>query len=488
MIARNHPAWQWIFWILVILLLPFTSFPLVARFIRSTMVAPASLLAVTVLAAGWFLPYLLRRGGLPAQSRPLLAFIAIALIASLTASFLPIPIFRDTPVLFNSIEGLVTLAIGVLFFLLAALWPNQEDDLRRSLRWINWSGAIIIVWSFVQAGIWYLGRSYPEWLYTLQNAVSTSGNLYHQRVTGMAYEPSWLAHQLNMLYLPLWLSASVFRHSAHQRRLGFLTFENVLLAGGLATLFLSFSRIGWLAFLTSAAFLLLLANVKLIRWAQARLITQDRLGRFYRIGKVTLTIVMLLVLIAAYLAIFLGAGFALSKLDPRMATLFDLNIFEANNFAALANRLVFAERVVFWEVGWDVFDQFPWLGVGLGNSGYFFTENLSSFSWGLPEVRTLMYHQSHIPNTKNLWVRLLSETGIVGFSVFIAWLFTLWQTGQMLRRQKAVIFGVFGLAGLLTLVAFIIEGFSLDSFALPYYWLSFGLLVAAYRIARQKNV
>lgn len=486
MIAKRRPAWQWFIWILIIVLLPLTSFPPAARLMQSSMVAPASILAVLVFAITWFLPYLFRRHGLSPHTKIIFIFAAVSIISTLLAVFLPLPIFREIPVLRNSIEGMVTLAIGIGFFVMAATWPVEVFDLRRTLTWINWSGAIIIAWCAVQAGIWYLTKSYPEWLIDLQNIFSTSGNLYHQRVTGLAYEPSWLAHQLNMLYLPIWFSATVFRFTAHSRRLGIITFENILFAGGLATLFFSFSRIGWLAFLASAAFALLLLNIRLIQWLQRRFVQRKDIQQSF-FQKALLSVILLVLLLALYLALFLGAGFVLSKLDPRMTSLFDLDNLNAESFTALANRLVFAERVVFWDVGWKAFGHYPWLGVGLGNSGYFFPEELSSFAWGLPEVRNLMYHQSHIPNTKNLWVRLLSETGVVGFSIFIAWLFSLWQTGGALKQHGNSVLGVFGLAGQLALVAFVVEGFSLDTFALPYYWMLFGLLVAAYQISARRE-
>ena len=40
------------------------------------------------------------------------------------------------------------------------------------------------------------------------------------------------------------------------------------------------------------------------------------------------------------------------------------------------------------------------------------------------------------------------------------------------------------LVGKLFVIAFVIEGFSMDTFGLPYYWVAFGLLVAAWRIMK----
>jgi hypothetical protein len=38
-----------------------------------------------------------------------------------------------------------------------------------------------------------------------------------------------------------------------------------------------------------------------------------------------------------------------------------------------------------------------------------------------------------------------------------------------------------GLAGQLLIIALIVEGFSLDTFGLPYYWIGLGLIVASWR-------
>jgi hypothetical protein len=43
-----------------------------------------------------------------------------------------------------------------------------------------------------------------------------------------------------------------------------------------------------------------------------------------------------------------------------------------------------------------------------------------------------------------------------------------------------------GLAGQLLLISFIVEGFSIDSFALPYFWFSAGLLSAGAYLVRKE--
>jgi glucose dehydrogenase len=44
-----------------------------------------------------------------------------------------------------------------------------------------------------------------------------------------------------------------------------------------------------------------------------------------------------------------------------------------------------------------------------------------------------------------------------------------------------------GLVGKLIVLAMIIEGFSLDTFGLPYYWIGLGLISASWLIKDQKS-
>jgi hypothetical protein len=115
---------------------------------------------------------------------------------------------------------------------------------------------------------------------------------------------------------------------------------------------------------------------------------------------------------------------------------------------------------------------------------------LSPFAWALTEVRTLMYQQQTLPNTKSLWSRILAETGIVGMACFLAWLYGLWNSADWLRRACArhALPGTIGLAGMFVIIGLLAEGFSVDTFALPYFWISLGLVAAVFTSnARQKR-
>jgi O-antigen ligase len=468
-------------------LLPVTSFPLVARLSGSSMVAPLSLLPLAALVVLWMVPYAWKGGGFPKQVRIFLVFVLAALVSSAAAFFIAFPAYKGASVPDSTLKALATLAVGGGFYIAAAAWAQTPERLRFVLRWVNWGGVAMLAWSFFQAGIWYRLQTNPDWLFAVQGQISTSLLLYGQRVTGLAYEPSWLAHQLNMLYLPLWLASSITGFTAHRFRAGPLHFEHLLLAGGVAVLVLTISRIGLLTFLLMMAFALLLANIALVRWLQRR-----AARRFHaeplreRAARRWTALASVAILAVVYAGLAAGAAYGISRYDKRMQRLFDLSTLREQSFMHYANQLVFAERVVFWQAGWEVFNDYPLLGVGLGNSGYFFPEKLSAFSFALTEVQTLIYRQAQLPNIKSLWVRLLAETGVVGFLLMLCWGYVLWKSARFLQGRRDRLFRMAGLAGAFAIIGFVVEGFSLDTFALPYQWVTFGILTAACEIARRK--
>jgi O-antigen ligase len=148
--------------------------------------------------------------------------------------------------------------------------------------------------------------------------------------------------------------------------------------------------------------------------------------------------------------------------------------------------LVFAERYVYWVTGWRIFNDHPLLGVGLGNAGLYFLKYLPSYGWVLAEVMESIYRLPAIMNIKSFWVRILAETGLAGFATFASWYAILWQTSRFLEANKQKLMSMLGLAGQLVLVAFIAEGFSIDTFALPYLWLALGFISAAGMLARRE--
>jgi len=200
--------------------------------------------------------------------------------------------------------------------------------------------------------------------------------------------------------------------------------------------------------------------------------------------KTLLSIILLAAFFALYLASAAGLVFLGARFDARIARALQTDPRQAGGLLELTNRYSFAERVVYWATGINIFADHPFFGVGLGNAGFYFPQKMPTFGWALTEITQLLNYQSNIANTKSLWVRILAETGLAGFAVFLAWIWLLWHSGRFARKVSDRLLCVLGLAGQLVLIGFISEGFSLDSFALPYFWLAVGIFSAAARLAK----
>jgi O-antigen ligase len=197
-----------------------------------------------------------------------------------------------------------------------------------------------------------------------------------------------------------------------------------------------------------------------------------------------LTVFLSVFLIICYLIFILVGAVAFSKVDPRMKDLFIFTQDKENPILSYFNNLQFGERAIYWLAGWEIFGDHPLLGVGLGNAGFFFPQKITPYGWTLIEVRRLMYQSNVLLNIKSMWVRLLAETGIIGFSIFMSWIVLLFTSFFHLFKDKDRLFSMLALSGVFVIVALPAEGFSIDSFALPFLWFSLGLAASGFRISQ----
>jgi len=463
------------FWFLMIVSLPITSMPIVAKILGSDSVASPSILFLIPVSLLSIIPHVWQGKKFPSQIVPLICFFCVAGIASVLSFFYVIPPFKSIQQLPTVANAFITLVIGILFFIAFSSLPKKLEVRQNSMRILNWSGALILLWCFVQAAYWYLYNHYPTWMFELQGLISDRV-LYRQRVTGFALEPSWLAHQLNLLYLPIWLTYSIINKTNHRFRLLVFTFENILLFGGIITLFLTFSRVGLLSFITMAVVLVLFLHGRILNQIESYTLSTNSGNRKFSINRKLLSFLLFF----AYSIFLLIIAFVLSRTDPRMANLFKFTFKQDNSLLRFFDDLKFGDRVVYWLTGWSIFNKYPLFGVGLGNSGYFFNDHIPSFGWTLVEVKKLMYHTDLLLNTKSLWVRLLAETGLIGFAFFAGWLYSTFRNCLSRIKSNNSEIRILGGIGIFALAAMIAEGFSVDSFAMPYWWICIGFSVSDY--------
>jgi O-antigen ligase len=115
----------------------------------------------------------------------------------------------------------------------------------------------------------------------------------------------------------------------------------------------------------------------------------------------------------------------------------------------------------------------------LGAAGLYLTQTLPDWShFNNPDIAQLLSPDNSVyPNTKNLYIRLLSETGILGFWSFILlYLLTLGKILNLLvSKRKELAF--LGTASLLTWLSIVLLGFTQDSLAMPIIWIPLGILI-----------
>ena len=104
--------------------LPVTSSPLVASFSGGeTPVSPLSLIPLIGVIILIIIPYLVRGGRLSRLGLPLLVFCVLALISAAASIFLPMIPFKGQGVSGRLIRGILTLGIGIAFYLSAMILP-----------------------------------------------------------------------------------------------------------------------------------------------------------------------------------------------------------------------------------------------------------------------------------------------------------------------------------------------------------------------------
>ena len=483
---------------LVLVALPFTSFPPL-RQIAGSLVAPLSAIPLAGIMLVWLLPYLVRKGQLPSEILPLLYFVAVALAVSAGAFFLDGFYTRGKDFLDQSLRAFVTVGIGLSFYITLSAYMQDRSILRQGLRFIYIAAGLVILWSIFEIYLiqtYGSPRFYPAWVVNFRAALvyKVPGLIYSNRVTGFAYEPSWYVLFFDLTLFPIWLSSVFQRKSLFKTRLWVFQVEDLLLTVGAIVFTFSFPRIGLIALFAMIAYLALIGAQKLNKKITAWVISQKKLKlQDTFLFRALITLVLLIIFAGLIAGAIAGVVKIASQTDYRYqlfidqvlkADISDLSLSE-DEIIIMARRLAFYERTVFWFGGWNIFKDYPF-GVGLGNAGFYFIERMNPLGYGSYEIRNLIFQADHLINTKALWLRLLSETGFIGFGVFITWVYVLWRSAGLIQKSQHTVMKIVGLAGKLYILAYIVEGFGVDSFAIPYHWIMASFITAGGLIARKE--
>jgi O-antigen ligase len=471
-----------ILWALVLVTLPVTSFRFMPFMGAGTFVRPLALYPL-----GLLLPILLYQILTKRLTRPwngtltiLLAFTLTALLSTAFGSLLAPIELRSIGFWDRSLRAWITLVIGLSFFL-AAVWMNRdEESLKFSLKWLLTGLVLHIVWGGIQAVGLQLGLRGE--LNEIQNLFSIRGLPRNRRIAGFAYEPSWLAGQLAALYLP-WLFASVL---TRYRLSKFKWLEPLLLFGGILILLLTYSRGG--LFITIGAFILtfLVAGAgtrkAVWNWYRAGFRREAGRGQLVRMqaagGRIVLSLILIGALIGAG-AFLADKGYIAALWNSSAESLWDYAID-----AYLGPRLAYVVAAL------ESFQSHPFTGVGLGASGFTMYANMPDWSLsGVPEIARQLSPSSNLyPNPKNLYVRLLAETGLPGYLLYISFLFTMLAYALKGLREMKPFWRFIGAAGFFSVAAVAAQGISQDSFAMPEMWINLGVLAGIVSFALESEI
>ncbi len=463
---RVYRALVWGLWAAFLLSLPMESSPLLPGILGGrAVVRPLALLPMMALFVLEVLPTLWRRP----WPRPFLAFLAFWAVALLSSVWgwlqFPTPEQGFAPTT-RLIRGWMTLAVGSGFY--AVTWVRfqslDEAGLRRSLRVLYAALALVLLWSGLQV-LYIVRDDYDLWqaLNRWHRAWVSTRPLQFRRVSGMTYEPSWLALQFLLVFYPWLLTSWLLGVSLFPRRWRWLSVEAGLFLAMSGVLLFTFSRVGIGLFL---ALTLAALVFRVMAWGEGP--WRKRLGR----------------VVAVTAALGLFAAGALWGMYTRSEYVFEhfqrlvTRIQRRADEATLGNvlRILAGSRWGEWQYGYAVYRSSPWLGVGLGLVPFYLEENVPS-----GEVSDWFY-DSLLPggggepmiHPRHFYIRLLAETGWLGWWVFVAFQLSTLGLALYLTTRPTPLARLAGWSGTLALAALVLAGMAFDSFSLPHQWFVYG--------------
>jgi hypothetical protein len=455
-------------WGVLLLTLPVTSFRYMPDFFGRTLIQPLAFYPLAILLVLLALLFWReRRVPLPPNIKLLLAFVVFAAIASAVSMlFATIPL-RDAEQADRILRGWFSLFVGMAFFF-AAFWMNRtEGDLQHSLRWIYAALGLTVAWSLVQAiavNTSLIPRSLVNDIQTLFSARP----LLPRRISGFAYEPAWLADQIVIFFLPWTFAALISGRSLFKRR---------WVEGGLVLLLLSvlvftYSRGGLLTALACLAIVFVLFGRQVLGrvWAW--------IAAPFSGGAAISGLALRLVLLAAVVISLVAAGSFLARYEY-FASVWDLG--DEDNPVDYLVDISAGPRLAYAMAGYGVYEDNPLTGVGLGASGLYLFEHYPEWASNIPEVaRQLAPDSNLIPNTKNLYIRLLAELGLPGFWLFVAFLVSFLAIIRRMAVSGHRFLQFVAAAGTFIWIGVAARNITQDSFTVPIMWVALGLLVGLY--------
>jgi|TARA_B110000908_G_C10266865_1_gene465002 O-antigen ligase len=155
-----------------------------------------------------------------------------------------------------------------------------------------------------------------------------------------------------------------------------------------------------------------------------------------------------------------------------------------NNTHAVSNKSRFGIQYALFQV----FLDHPISGVGYGQQTYEMIKNLPPWStsnnWEF-KIKYLNPEHPAFPPGYNLFVRILAETGIIGFVLFSSWiLFILYTCFSLFKLKNKD--SIFAMVLFISIIGFIMNWFKTDTIRVFGFWINFALLLILTRKIKYK--
>jgi O-antigen ligase len=138
------------------------------------------------------------------------------------------------------------------------------------------------------------------------------------------------------------------------------------------------------------------------------------------------------------------------------------------------------------QAAFNTYLAYPLLGVGLGNYAFYFEEMLPNRPISeVPEALRMITPEKgrdRLITSKNFYLRLLAETGIIGTVTFVAFVIANLGSALYLRLSESEEWRYWGVASLCGIFAFGLSAFTFDSFVIPNMWIVFGMIAASMHV------
>lgn len=463
-------AWlEKISWAAFWLFLPITSFRYFpAGLGGGTLVRPLSIYPMIILLIIAVLPRLFTRP-LPKTVVTLFPFAAALLASALLSLHLGIEPALGISVYDRLLRALVTFGVGLAFYLSVVTLTDSPERFKETLLWLYAGFGLAFLWASLQVVV--LLR-YNAVFFSFLNRIQllfSIRKLFPTRISGLTYEPNWFAEQICLMLLP-WLIASLITgYSSFPWRWKRLNVEMFLAVWAILLVGFTYSRAGYLniAVIGLSALLLLRASAP-----SAKLLSPAK--RWLRRAMD----------VAVLLVFFAGGAYLVGRQNAFFSRIWSY-WYEVKNTSLddYLQYLGFGARLAYVNAAVNTYQNFPVFGVGPGNYAFFFEKMLPDQPLApTPELLRIVSPEegrTRLITPKNLYLRILAETGLVGMATFLAFVIALVGCTLFLWLSPEPQERYWGTAGVLGILVFFVAALSFDSFALPNMWILFGQITAA---------